>query len=138
MTDFNLDEKNDEEIVVGTDIANAPMRDDMFTPEVTSSPDFRSLPSEVNRSNKQIRQRLDQQFKSLGAINSEERGRNGSEKKLTGRDIDVDIHSLGKVLFIFHMTIHTDYVSIIWKLNLEINHSNIDFRPFSGSSVRKN
>ena len=108
MSDFNLDEKNDEEIVVGTDIANAPMRDDMFTPEVTSSPDFRSLPSEVNRSNKQIRQRLDQQFKSLGAINSEERGRNGSEKKLTGRDIDVDIHSLGKVLFIFHMTIHTD------------------------------
>ena len=101
MTDFNLDEKNDEEIVMGTDIANAPMRDDMFTPEVTSSPDFRSLPSEVNRSNKQIRQRLDQQFKSLGAINSGERGRNGSEKKLTGRELDVDIHSLGKNRIIF-------------------------------------
>ena len=100
MTDFNLDEKNDDEIVIGTDIANAPMRDDMFTPEVTSSPDFRSLPSEVNRGNKQVRQRLNQQFKSLGAINSEERGRNDLEKKLAGRDIDVDIHSLGKILII--------------------------------------
>ena len=93
MTNFNLDEKNDEDIVVGTDVANTPMRDDMFTPEVTSSPDFRSLPIEVN--NKQMRQRLNQPFKSLGAINSEERGMNVSEKKSRGAEVDVDIHSLG-------------------------------------------
>ena len=100
ITNFNLDEQNDEEIVVGTDIANSPMRDDMFSPEVTSSPDFRSLPVEVNKNNQKSRQRLFQPFKSLGAINSDEPGLNqfggsNSGRRSTQEEIDVDIHSLG-------------------------------------------
>ena len=91
---FNLDEKNDEDIVVGTDVANLPMREETFSPNLTSSPDFRSLPTHVNDNLKKSKLRLNQPFKSLGAINSED---GGIYRLESNEEVDVNIHSLGSM-----------------------------------------
>ena len=83
--------------MVGTDVANLPLRDETFSPNLTSSPAFRSLPTHVNDPIKKSRLRLNQPFKSLGAINSEEDGINRLDTKFGSEGVDVNIHSLGMI-----------------------------------------
>ena len=83
---------------MGTDIANSPMKDEI----ISGSPDFRSLPSNVNTGIKSSTR-----FKSLGAIHSIT-GDAGTKfyssdcdpsgNITENNEIDVNIHSLGNYL----------------------------------------
>ena len=92
ITTFHLD-KDNEEVVMGTDIANSPMKDEILS----GSPNFRSLPINVNTGIKSSTR-----FKSLGAIHSitDDAGmKSYSSSDPSGNtEIDVNIHSLGKYL----------------------------------------
>ena len=101
ITTFNLDEDN-EEIVMGTDIANSTMKDEILS----GSPNFRSLPINVNAGIKSSTR-----FKSLGEIHSstDDAGFYSSDSNTSGKikennEIDVNIHSLGKYLEIKYIT----------------------------------
>ena len=81
---------------MGTDIANSPMKDEILS----GSPNFRSLPINVNTGIKSSTR-----FKSLGAIHSitDDAGMKFHSSDPSGnKEIDVNIHSLGKSLDVMY------------------------------------